>query len=158
MLTTNTPEAKNYKDNIIHYNAALAFASRSCNLDPPPGLGPYCMRIHGQVHHYLGGLYPNEGKEPKYAQLYILDSEQAIEQRMGDPLNEKCKPDIMAILDQMLRENNPFYHALHSMNTKLQNDLIEASLYGIPFIEPKMFLNHKVYIYKYNFIYLKNKI
>ncbi|CAB5190395.1 unnamed protein product [Rhizophagus irregularis] len=31
--------------------------------------------IHGQVYHFIGSLLPNEGEAPKFAQLYIYDTE-----------------------------------------------------------------------------------
>ncbi len=41
------------------------------------------MGIHGSVYHRLGSLIPEPNNHPRYAQLYILDTEQAVAQRMG---------------------------------------------------------------------------
>lgn len=73
----------------------MTFASRIANLEPPKGLGEYCMRLHGQVYHLLGALYTYQNEKPKYAQLYFLDAEQALEQRMKHKLNQKCLESIM---------------------------------------------------------------
>jgi hypothetical protein len=40
----------------------------------PPGNGPYCFWIHGQIYHLVSALYPNEANEPRYGQAYIFDS------------------------------------------------------------------------------------
>jgi hypothetical protein len=91
---------RNFKDNIIHYNAASAFASRSANIDPLPQHGHYCMRISGQIYHNLGNLQPQiEPVQRQYAQLYMLDSEIAVQQRMGHHLNVNCRQDIFQLID-----------------------------------------------------------
>ena len=83
MLTRNHQWSANYRDNIIHYNACLAFASRQATHEQLPSRGAYCMRVHGQVHHRIGGLRPANGGPRKYAMLYILDAQQALEQLMA---------------------------------------------------------------------------
>lgn len=84
LLTVNSPEGRNYKDYMLDYNASLAFASRQAHYDVLPGRSPYYMRLHGQVHYHRGGLNPNyDQQQRKYAQLYILDARQALEQRLN---------------------------------------------------------------------------
>jgi hypothetical protein len=46
------------------------------------GRGPQTLRIQGQTCHRIGTLLPEEGQTPKYAQLYIYDTENEIENRM----------------------------------------------------------------------------
>ena len=79
--------AIDFKNNIVNYNANLAFASREANYDRIPGRGPYCMRIHGMIYHHFSSLRPRVSGNEKYAQLYILDNAEAINQRMGNNLN-----------------------------------------------------------------------
>ncbi|GBM60148.1 hypothetical protein AVEN_38478-1 [Araneus ventricosus] len=40
----------------------------------PPGTGPYCFHIHGQIYHMVSPLHSNERNKPVYGQLYIFDS------------------------------------------------------------------------------------
>jgi len=70
---------------IRSYNSALAFASMGSNIDHKvAGGGPYCFRIHGQIYRRTStSVVPPEGQTPKYAQLYILDAELPIGQRMS---------------------------------------------------------------------------
>ena len=75
------------KNNIVNYNSNWAFASREANYDRVPGRGPYCMRIHGMIYHHFSSLRPRVSGNEKYAQLYILDNAEAINQRMGYNLN-----------------------------------------------------------------------
>ncbi|RCV38049.1 hypothetical protein SETIT_8G110800v2 [Setaria italica] len=42
----------------------------------------YVFKINGQVHHRIGSSLPDEGKPPAYAQLYIFDIENKVENRI----------------------------------------------------------------------------
>ncbi|XP_020113189.1 uncharacterized protein LOC109727463 [Ananas comosus] len=44
--------------------------------------GPYVFRISGQNHHLMGSLLPPDGHPPKFAQLYIYDTENEINNRI----------------------------------------------------------------------------
>jgi hypothetical protein len=35
--------------------------------------------MHGQNYHHIGTLLPQEGNQPRWAQLYIYDTEHDIE-------------------------------------------------------------------------------
>ena len=58
LLTRNDDQAKNFRQNIRNYNSAMAFASFGANLTTTAGHGPYVFRIHGQIYHRSGTLYP----------------------------------------------------------------------------------------------------
>lgn len=47
-------ESKNFIENIRSFNSSLAFASTGAKIESPPGIGPYCFRIHGQIYHRAG--------------------------------------------------------------------------------------------------------
>ncbi|UYV73006.1 hypothetical protein LAZ67_10001495 [Cordylochernes scorpioides] len=51
LMTGKHQLSKNFMENIRSVNSALAFASMGANLAPPPGYGPYCFRINGQIYH-----------------------------------------------------------------------------------------------------------
>ncbi|XP_021959696.1 uncharacterized protein LOC110855595 [Folsomia candida] len=106
LLTGTDPDSKHFFDNIRSYNSAFGFASVGAQIRAPPGFGPYCFRIHGQIYHRTGRLHP-EGSEPrKYAQIYILDQEQATAQRMNQPANASCKERIMTKLFDIMQHND----------------------------------------------------
>lgn len=76
------------------------------------GGGPYVFKINGQVHHHIGALLPKENTPTKFAQLYIYDTQNEIQNRMcailsegGDP--SALDPVIAAELMQMLDECIP---------------------------------------------------
>nr|XP_027186631.1 uncharacterized protein LOC105851205 isoform X3 [Cicer arietinum] len=69
--------------------------------------GPYVFRINGQTYHLLGSLCPDNGEKPKFAQLYIHDTENEISNRLGfiqgdnqnNLLQEKLVTNILHMLD-----------------------------------------------------------
>ena len=78
LLMSSTQDSINFRNNIRNYNSAFAFASFGSNVDIPQGHGTYCFRIHGQTYHCTNTLYPNDGEELQYGQLYIIEGSQAI--------------------------------------------------------------------------------
>ncbi|KAL1218144.1 hypothetical protein V5N11_033132 [Cardamine amara subsp. amara] len=47
------------------------------------GSGPYTFRIQGQNYHKMGSLLPAEGDRPCFAQLYIYDTANEIQNRLN---------------------------------------------------------------------------
>ena len=83
LLMGSTQDSINFRNNIRNYNSAFAFASFGANVDLLHGHGTYCFRIHGQTYHCTNTLYPNDGEEPQYGQLYIIEGNQAVNRRMN---------------------------------------------------------------------------
>ncbi|KAM3290276.1 hypothetical protein P3S67_018565 [Capsicum chacoense] len=44
--------------------------------------GPRTFRLFGQNHHKIGSLLPTEGSSPRFAQLYIYDTENEVDNRI----------------------------------------------------------------------------
>ncbi|WVZ97031.1 hypothetical protein U9M48_042596 [Paspalum notatum var. saurae] len=67
------------------YNSMFAFTSLGAKIDKGinKGPGPYVFKINGQVHRRIGSLLPDEGKSPEYAQLYIYDTENEVQNRIS---------------------------------------------------------------------------
>ena len=65
------------------------------NIEKPANNGPYCFRIHGQIYHRAGTLHPAIGETRNFAQLYILDAQEAMEQRMMISQNVGCDSKLM---------------------------------------------------------------
>ncbi|UYV64281.1 hypothetical protein LAZ67_3000144 [Cordylochernes scorpioides] len=80
-------------------------------VSPPPGYGPYCFRIQGQIYHRTGTLHPEDGEGRKFAQLYILDTEVATEERLKLKENQGCNKDLMNSVATLLHQINPFTEA-----------------------------------------------
>jgi hypothetical protein len=47
------------------------------------GAGPPRFVLSGQNYHLLGSLVPSEGQSPKFAQLYIYDTQNEVSNRLS---------------------------------------------------------------------------
>jgi len=112
------------------------------------GHGPYVFRMHGQNYHHIGTLLPEEGSKPRWAQLYIYDTENEVQNRIsatrcGDgktPLD----PSIVSGLQSMLDENNVLAQSFrmareqfknldyHDYTLKLIGDRNRRGTHGLP--------------------------
>ena len=63
----------------------FAFTSPGIKIDTSYniGRGPPTFRIHGQTHHLIGSLIPMPNSPPKFAQLYIYDTNNEINNRLS---------------------------------------------------------------------------
>ena len=90
------------------------------------------MRIHKQVYHHFGlSLDRNTVKPHTYAQLYILDPAQALDQRMKISCNANCNPNTMHELDNLIRDINIFSKSFFQMQEILRQQEDEALKNGI---------------------------
>jgi hypothetical protein len=76
------------------------------------GEGPDVFHINGQVHHRIGCLLPKTNDIPKFAELYIYDTENeisnrihALQQQEND--TDDIDPTIVKRLMEMLDTYNP---------------------------------------------------
>ena len=106
-------QSSNYRQNIRTYNSMFAFTSMGGRIDHEinrQGGGPYVFRLNGQNYHKIGTLLPKEGNNPKFAQLYIYDTENEVKNRMRASTskgnNQELDENIMSKLLEMLDENN----------------------------------------------------
>ncbi|XGW25601.1 hypothetical protein V3C99_006757, partial [Haemonchus contortus] len=116
---------KNFLENIRNFNSALAMASMGAQVEPLQGRGPYCYRIHGQVYHRLGPLHPRDGEPRQYGQIYIyiLDTELAAQERLGDVRNSECEPGLMRFLSGLLASVN-----VHAQSYKMMYEVEQMEI------------------------------
>ena len=115
LLCEATPQAKLFRRNIRIYNNAFSFASLSANIQPPPGNGPPCFRIYGQLFHRYGALFPDENQAPNYSQLYIVEPATALNFRMQNPANRNCDPQVMDMIHNVLTLFSPYAATLRNL-------------------------------------------
>ena len=132
LLTADTEEGRHFGENIRVYNSCLAFASMGANIQLPPGYGPYCYRIHGQIYHWSGPLHPGKEHRRQYSQLYILEGSQAVEERLQHPLNASCRQDIMRELLTAIEGVSPYASAYRHMAQVEQEECFQAEQEGRP--------------------------
>ncbi|XP_035838142.1 uncharacterized protein LOC110883025 [Helianthus annuus] len=83
LFANSNENSKYFLKNIRRYNSMFAFTSMGGKVDSSinSGRAPYVFRISGQNFHSLGGLVPGPGKQPKFSQLYIYDTENEVSNR-----------------------------------------------------------------------------
>ncbi|GAU51524.1 hypothetical protein TSUD_413880 [Trifolium subterraneum] len=66
------------------YNSMFSFTSPGMNFDKKVngGRGPPILRLHGQPCHRIGSMLPNNGETPKFAELYIYDTDNKLANRI----------------------------------------------------------------------------
>ncbi|XP_004301602.1 PREDICTED: uncharacterized protein LOC101297157 [Fragaria vesca subsp. vesca] len=116
--STNGQKSVEFRNNIRSYNTMFAFTSMGANVDKTvtDGHGPYVFKISGQVYHLMGSLIPPEGECPKFAQLYIYDTENEVanRQKAVDGLDS----EIVTRLIDMLDESNELVQYFRSVRNK----------------------------------------
>jgi hypothetical protein len=77
--------SKRFLRQIRSYNSLFAFTSLGASVDKTinNGSAPYVFKINGVVHHRIGSLVPNRGSKPKFAQLYIHDTQHEVQNCLG---------------------------------------------------------------------------
>ena len=114
LMNGATRQSKSFLKNIRRYNSSFAFASMGAMMAPPPGRGPYCFRIHGQVYHRTGTLHPEQSKQPQFGQLYILDGHEATSTRLNQ--HPQCDENTMTQIQDVLTEHSPYVAAYRHMH------------------------------------------
>ena len=90
----------------------FAFTSFGANIESTrtDSHGSYIFKISGQVHHLMGSLLPFDNERPRFAHLYIYDTENEIENRIlsfiFDETSKALTQSIMNLLTEMLDKNN----------------------------------------------------
>ncbi|KAK4846782.1 hypothetical protein QYF36_021879 [Acer negundo] len=82
--TSNPKYSIKFKENIRGYNSIFSFTSTGAKVDKTINVGgsPYVYRISRQNHHLMGSLLPTTEEKPKFAQLYIYDTEDEVMNRL----------------------------------------------------------------------------
>src|SRR5512138_351968 len=106
-----------FLQNIRAYNNVFAFTSLGAKIiEGEHGdrrytsatSGVYTFRIQGSTHHLMGSLMPNDGTDPKFAQVYVYDGDMEAQiQRRGNiigGLNE----DFLRVIQQTMTDTNPW--------------------------------------------------
>jgi len=89
--------SKKFRREIRAYNSMFAFTSMGAVVDHSVNSRPgsYVFKVNGYCHHFMGSLLPMDNKGPKFAQLYIFDTDNEVSNR----LQPFCNENFQSILD-----------------------------------------------------------
>eukprot|EP00794_Sanderia_malayensis_P020938 gene20938-biopygen15445 len=111
-----TDDSQHFLANLRQYNSMMAFASWQAQLRTHAGRGVPVITIHGKAYHMTGVPETNENRTAQYAELYIMDTRQAMRQRVDN--NENLKENIIQLLQNQLMAVNPFAHHYQASSSK----------------------------------------
>jgi hypothetical protein len=102
LFTTGDRLSNRFFEHIDQYNSGTAFAWFRASIASPSGHGLYSFHIQRQIYYSATtALHIIDGQVRKYAQYYVLDSNEALINRLV--LNTNCDKDddktIMEIID-----------------------------------------------------------
>ncbi|KAL3646403.1 hypothetical protein CASFOL_011583 [Castilleja foliolosa] len=126
LLHGTSSKSKHFQENLRSYNSMFCFTSMGGKIDQDVnrGSGPPILRLHGQNYHLIGSLMPKDGATPKFAQMYIYDTENELSNRnnsvRGSCGNNNLCEDIIDGLKKMLDENNKLVKIFRMAKEKIQ--------------------------------------
>ncbi|KAL5132857.1 hypothetical protein HKD37_03G006282 [Glycine soja] len=106
LFNNHDPTTKNFQQHIRTYNLMFTFTSPDIKIDTSynTGKGPPTFCIHGQTHHLIGSLLPMPNNPPKFAQLYIYDTDNEINNRLSqNSSDDKGQIAIAALPDLKIK-------------------------------------------------------
>ncbi|XP_044005535.1 uncharacterized protein LOC122850453 [Aphidius gifuensis] len=128
------PLSNHFYDHIRPYNSSFSFASFNANLvtfrSRRPG--PFCFKIQGQIYYQINtSLYPANNEAPSNGQLFIVDSNEAVDYRLNT--HRELNRNILRAIDTAMRQHNVFAQSYQMMKDEL--DLMTTANHGI---EPEL--------------------
>ncbi|KAL3623641.1 hypothetical protein CASFOL_032457 [Castilleja foliolosa] len=126
LMHGTSSRSKHFQENIRSYNSMFCFTSMGGKIDHDinRGTGPPIFRMHGQNYHLIGSLLPENGATPKFAQMYIYDTENEVSHRKnsvrGTCDKNNLSEDIILGLKNMLDENNKLVMTFRMAKDKIQ--------------------------------------
>ncbi|KAF1887901.1 hypothetical protein Lal_00023909 [Lupinus albus] len=122
----HSTDSVNYQNNIRLYNLMFSFTYVDTKfvISINNGRGPPTIRILGQPCHRIGNMLPMPGQCPKFAQLYIYDTEHEIENIMEGIRNNKVDSRVVCQLSEMLDENNVHAKSFRMARERLKDGVI----------------------------------
>jgi len=124
-LNSDSLEAKEFRENIRNYNNAFAFSSLGVKIDPSVygAHGIFTFRIQGELCHRISTLLPPDGEPPKFAQLYIYDSNpQSQAQMRANRVHDKVDVNTVLQLQQMIELHNPYVATYRTAKERLDSE------------------------------------
>ncbi|KAG7559347.1 Nucleic acid-binding OB-fold [Arabidopsis thaliana x Arabidopsis arenosa] len=140
LLSGDNALSRNYQALSRIYNMVFAMISLGGKVDNsmPKGRGPCMFRLQGGNYHLIGSLQPDEGDYAKYSQLYIVDTENEVDNRatvIGSAreseargLTSDDRPDIVARIFKIKLDS-----LMQDLTEKKMLGKTEASMYTVEF-------------------------
>ncbi|RIA81270.1 hypothetical protein C1645_675349, partial [Glomus cerebriforme] len=125
LYTSSDSDAVSFCKNIRRYNNVLACTSFGADINVIAGQGISDFCIHGQVYHRIGSLLPEDGIQPKFAQLYIYDfeHENANRHNVMPDLDDAILRNLLNVLDECNPYIQNFRHVRDLIQTNVPDEI-----------------------------------
>ncbi|KAL5176915.1 ATP-dependent DNA helicase pif1 [Glycine soja] len=127
LFNNQDPKAKNFQQYIRIYNLMFAFTSPDIKFDKSYNTrkGPPTFLIHGQTHNLIGSLLPMPNNPPKFAQLYIYDTDNEIINKLSqNPMHDMLDEQIIIAIKDMLDHHNHYAQRFRMARDKLHSAVV----------------------------------
>ncbi|MCH79953.1 ATP-dependent DNA helicase PIF1, partial [Trifolium medium] len=130
LINGHDPRSSNFKANIRAYNSMFAFTSMGGQINDTmnDGGGPPQFILGGQNYHRIGSLLPEAGTTPKFAQLYVFDTQNEVNNRAAcfRSTNKNLPKNTIDItlvkdLQDMIHSCNPLAKAYRKVKEAFQS-------------------------------------
>ncbi|KAL3076542.1 hypothetical protein niasHT_035581 [Heterodera trifolii] len=127
LSSENSAEAKEFRKNQNAYNSLLAFASVSVGYKENSVGGDVCFMLNGLFVRRISSIFSGQ-MAPNFAQLFVLDPEQALEHRKQNTRygGDRVNPNTLKKLDAILRQHHPLAKQLMNFHQQYQSKLAEG--------------------------------
>ncbi|XP_073296895.1 uncharacterized protein [Primulina huaijiensis] len=116
LYAADNEEGRHFRQFIRAYNHVFSFTSMGVNLDESLATGThgiYTFRAHGSIYHSIGSLLPNENCRPRYMQMWIVDTDHDIDNRLHE--NPELRRELLLKIQNILDQHNPFVHVFRQI-------------------------------------------
>lgn len=140
LFTRQHTLSKQFHEKIRNISSCFAFSSFNVTDDRTfNNKGIHSFTVGGQVYHKMNiSAQPTENPEgeperPRYGQMYFIDPEIAVTERMNEPepTNQGINYELMHVMEQIMRTQNPFSQAYMMMREVVDENNLRAADIGI---------------------------
>ncbi|KAF8048014.1 hypothetical protein N665_2724s0004 [Sinapis alba] len=138
LMEGDDAQSKHFQRNMRPYNMVFSFTSLGGKVERcvKKGNGPDMFQLQGENYHLMDSLQPPDGREAKFGQLYIVDTENEAEnrskclskgnQRFQVKKKDGLKKEIIEVLMKMLNEVNPYVKQFRSARDRFDTNPEDA--------------------------------
>ncbi|XP_023644880.1 uncharacterized protein LOC17896811 [Capsella rubella] len=134
LLSGDDALSRHYRENMRIFNMIFAMTSLGGRVDKSvtQGKGPTNFRLQGGNYHLIGSLKPDLGDYAKYSQLYIVDTENEVQNRATiiskgnsqapNTGKKQLKKEVIEALIKMLNDHNPYVKIFRSARERFESN------------------------------------
>ncbi|XP_073137512.1 uncharacterized protein [Henckelia pumila] len=119
LYAENNEQSRHFMQHIRSYNHVFSFTSMRVIIDESLAIsanGIYKFRAHGSIYHSIGSFLPTENSRPRYMQMWIVDTDHEIENRLEE--NQGLRRELLTKIQNILDLYNPFVHVFRQIGIR----------------------------------------